>query len=218
VLTIPASPSDAVSWLLIFRVRGEHRHSSVSVSRSSRITTQPITCSRGEMLNFWVVVCKRTANRSVTDRRTLGKRTEAGAAGLLTGRATANKGAHEQTWAQRHVVMSTAIKRLDDGLTIRQMAASKSTRRRSDLKQTALATKECAMWVRLWTWLISSPNHDCLRGFATVTSTCHRLRLRRSMECNWGQMSADCDAQDAKGLRSVSGGLFTGDGWRPRGS
>jgi hypothetical protein len=31
-------------------------------------------------------------------------------------------------------------------------------------------------------------------------------------------MSADCDAQDAKGLRSVSGGLFTGDGWRPRGS
>jgi hypothetical protein len=52
--------------------------------------------------------------------------------------------------------MSTAIKRLDDGLTIRQMAASKSTRRRSDLKQTALATKECAMWVRLWTWLIIS--------------------------------------------------------------
>jgi hypothetical protein len=32
------------------------------------------------------VVCKRTASRSVTDRRTLGKRTEAGAAGLLTGR------------------------------------------------------------------------------------------------------------------------------------
>jgi hypothetical protein len=31
-------------------------------------------------------------------------------------------------------------------------------------------------------------------------------------------MSADCDAQDAKGPRSVSGGLFTGDGWRPRGS